>query len=115
MLGLRGKGLKVDRLNELMNELPDAEVVVASARMIFMQLGTIPLRALCSVPASAALTTADARSARIPAGKNCACCPDGNKIGPDVFSNSDNELGAISARNRAKRPPLCDSWKPSNV
>lgn len=62
-----------------------------------------------------AIAESHATSAMIPAGKNCACRPDGNRIGPDVFSNSDNELGAISARNRAKRPPLCDSWKPSSL
>lgn len=40
---------------------------------------------------------------------------DGSKIGSRVLSNSDKELGAKSVRNRANRPPLWPSWKPSNL
>jgi hypothetical protein len=56
-------------------------------RMIFMQLGTRCPGALCSVSEQCGIDDAERDITHmIPAGKNCACRPEGSKIGVPVFS-----------------------------
>ena len=60
-------------------------------------------QARCSDLLSAASITPAAILVMTPAGKNCARRPLGREIGDSNFSNSDNALGAKSARIWRKR------------